>query len=726
MKRLFFLVILVLFCVRTGLPQNTQRPKVAVVLSGGGAKGFAHIGVLKVLEEEGIPIDIIVGTSMGSIVGGLYSIGYSADSIASLARSSDWTALLSDDIPRRELDINSRIEKQRYLLHFPLKEGNKPAIPNGVIKGQNIINLFCGLAANVPEDADFTKFPVAFACVGTDLATGEEIVLKSGFLPTAMFSSMAIPGAFVPGEHNGHMLVDGGLVNNFPADVAKSMGADIIIGVDVTNQLHPEEELGSISGVVDQLVNFYILRKNSSNRSLCNIIIHPNTEGYSVSSFKTQAVDSLINRGIAAAREETADIVKLKSEYNFSPEPVDQSFIKTDKWQINEVTFSGKYSMSKNFLYEILEMDTPEQYSFDDIKNSINHLYGTGNFKRAYFRMEENGRGRNLDITLDENKKHDFNVGMRLNSSSAVSIVLNSTRKDYMKTFGLVSLSADISFNPEVNLLLEMDKKDMAKLSLEINAMYKQFDVHLNKEDNYPTDLMLASAKLFVSERAAGNSMAGSGIKQAYYYGRLYSLVNDSLPVITTRGKSITSLYIFLSHDNLDDYYFPTKGSEFYFEMSVVPQKDFQNISTFLLFKDRTIIRFNSSISALLNCYGRSILSEASPGQLGNFVGGHDYEISLDNNLPFYGLPPYYTTKRQTFIGLLGLRANITGKHYLTAVGNLLLHSAEFYPLSNFNVVSGYGLTYSYDSPVGPLEVTAGYSSGYKSPTLSANLGLWF
>ncbi|HNY15554.1 MAG TPA: patatin-like phospholipase family protein, partial [Bacteroidales bacterium] len=471
MKRLLFLNFLFLFCFQAGFPQNIQRPKVAVVLSGGGAKGFAHIGVLKVLEEEGIPIDIIVGTSMGSIVGGLYSIGYSADSIASLARSSDWTELLSDDTPRRELDLNSRIEKQRYLLHFPLKDGKKPAIPNGVIKGQNIINLFCGLTANVPANADFTKFPVAFACIGTDLTTGEEIVIDSGFLPTAMFSSMAIPGAFVPGEHNGHMLVDGGLVNNFPADVAKSMGADIIIGVDVTNQLHPEEELGSISGVVDQLVNFYILRKNSSNRSLCNIIIHPNTDGYSVSSFKTQAVDSLINRGVAAARAEITEIARLKSENNLSPEPVAQTLVKSDKWQISEVSFSGNYSMSENFLNETLEMETPGLYSFSDIKNSINHLYGTGNFKRAYFRMEGSNSRRNLDIILDENKKHDLNVGMRLNSSSSVSIVLNSTRKDYMKTFGLVSLSADISFNPEVNLLLEMDKKDMAKLSLEVNAM---------------------------------------------------------------------------------------------------------------------------------------------------------------------------------------------------------------------------------------------------------------
>ena len=153
---------------------------------------------------------------MGGIVGGLYSIGYSADEIGAMALSEDWAQILSDYIPRKQLDQYSRIERQRYILRIPMIGGKKPGVPNGLIRGQNILNLFCGLTAIVPKDEDFRDLPISFACIGTDLVTGEEIVINSGFLPTAMFSSMSIPGVFVPGEHNGNLIVDGGLVNNFP------------------------------------------------------------------------------------------------------------------------------------------------------------------------------------------------------------------------------------------------------------------------------------------------------------------------------------------------------------------------------------------------------------------------------------------------------------------------------------------------------------------------------
>ena len=310
MKQVGLLIILAVFNFQICSPQNTTRLKVAVVLSGGGAKGFAHIGVLKVLEEEGIPIDIIVGTSMGSIVGGLYSIGYSADDIGNMALSENWSQILSDYIPRKQLDQYSRIERQRYVLRIPMIKLRKLSVPNGLIRGQNIINLFCGLTANVPKDANFSDFPISFACIGTDLETGEEIVLNSGFLPTAMFSSMAIPGVFIQGEHNGRLLIDGGFVNNFPADVAKKMGADIIIGVDIRNDLYTGSEIMSLNMLVNQLVNFYALKKDSINKSLCDIIIRPNIDGYSVSSFYTSAVDTLIKRGIKSAKANIDEIRK--------------------------------------------------------------------------------------------------------------------------------------------------------------------------------------------------------------------------------------------------------------------------------------------------------------------------------------------------------------------------------------------------------------------------------
>ena len=251
---------------------DINRPKVALVLSGGGAKGFAHIGVLKILEKERIPIDIIVGTSIGSLVGGIYSIGYNASEIENLIKSLNWEMTLTDDVPRLFQSKYQQELKQRYFLSLPISEKKELKLPEGLMKGQNVLNVFCGLAGEVPVNADFSQFPISFACVASDLETGKEVVLNKGFLPTAMYSSMAIPIAFQPSERDGHLLVDGGIVDNFPTDVAKKMGADIIIGVDIRSDYFNQNELKSIPNVLNQLISFLDKDKNVVNNSYCDII----------------------------------------------------------------------------------------------------------------------------------------------------------------------------------------------------------------------------------------------------------------------------------------------------------------------------------------------------------------------------------------------------------------------------------------------------------------------
>jgi len=269
--------------------EKADRPKIALVLSGGGAKGFAHIGVLKVLEKEGIPIDMIVGTSIGSLVGGIYSLGYNASELEVLVKSLNWERVLTDDVSRINLSNHDQLLKQRYIFSLPINGSKKLSLPQGIIKGQNVLNLFCDLSGNVPIDADFSKFPIPFACVATNLETGEELVLNNGSLPTAMFSSMAIPVAFQSYDREGHLLVDGGIVNNFPTDVAKRMGADIIIGVDIRNDSFDTKKLKSLNNVLGQLINFFDQEKQSANKSYCDLIITPDITGYTMSSFNSKA-----------------------------------------------------------------------------------------------------------------------------------------------------------------------------------------------------------------------------------------------------------------------------------------------------------------------------------------------------------------------------------------------------------------------------------------------------
>ena len=227
-----------------------HHPRVAVVLSGGGAKGVAHISALKVIEEVGIPVDYVVGTSMGSIIGGLYAIGYSPTQLDSLVRSQDWEWLLSDKPKRDYRTLTEQENEVRYILSVPMTRKGSLLKPESLARGQNIGDMFAALTIGFHDSIDFRRLPVPFACIATDITDGSEVILNRGVLAEAMRASMAIPGVFSPVRKDGMILVDGGLVNNFPVDVARNMGADIVIGVDVQEGLHKEDRLNSLSEIL--------------------------------------------------------------------------------------------------------------------------------------------------------------------------------------------------------------------------------------------------------------------------------------------------------------------------------------------------------------------------------------------------------------------------------------------------------------------------------------------
>ena len=724
-KRLFLAGLLLLMARDLmSLPSSidTLRPKVAVILSGGGAKGFAHIGVLKVLEEEGIPIDIIVGTSMGGIIGGLYSIGYCANDLQQMALSQNWTELLSDNISRMDLDRISRINRQRYVLTLPMSDGEKSSLQGGLIKGHNILNLFCGLTSGTPEYAKFSEFPISFACIGTDLLTGEEVLLDDGFLPAAMYATMAIPGIFMPAEYDGHLLIDGGVVNNFPSDIAKRMGADIIIGVDVSAEMQLKDNI-TINTVMGQMISFFTFKKNSENRALCDLLICPDVSDYNMMSFYNSSIDSLINRGVISATKAIDKIREIRSENKLYPGKVSTELITQKEWVIRDISLSGKYSTPEISLRENLKLEIPGSYTYNDIVKSINSLYGTNNYKRIYFNLDGNKTERNLNIILEEGKSWDINVGLRINSRSATSIVLNSTRKDLSRTLDVMSFTADISSSPGINILLESNKGP--KYSFMIEGFYKNMRIQPDRNRSYRADFFYASAELFFPHKVSGSLTAGIGIKEDYIHGKFNSMIDDDLVTVEPQ-EFATSFVGYSSFDNLDDYYFPGRGSEIYSEISFVGDERFQDLYPILLIKMRNIIRLNNSFSLLINLYNRTLFSERTPGHLGNTIGGHDYEIMLDRQLPFFGLPAFTPTNRFTCIAAAGLRINIEKRHFVTFYSNYLLHNNELSHFNDYETAWGGGLVYAYKSKIGPLEMMLGYSDKYKKPVVSVNIGYWF
>ena len=245
MKRRIIIALLTAFSLFVHAEESSKRPKIGLVLSGGGAKGFAHVGVLKVIEEAGIPIDYITGTSVGSIVGGLYAIGYNATMLENIIQNQNWEELLSNSFKREYISAITKEEQSRYLISLPI-ETKKISIPSGLLNGQNVMEFFTYLTYGYHDVIDFSKLPIPFECIAADIATGEEVVLKKGFLPKAIRASMAVPAAIAACEIDGRMLVDGGIVNNFPVDRCREMGADIIIGIDIQDKLLTKDKIKSI------------------------------------------------------------------------------------------------------------------------------------------------------------------------------------------------------------------------------------------------------------------------------------------------------------------------------------------------------------------------------------------------------------------------------------------------------------------------------------------------
>ncbi len=261
MRRL--LLVLLLLLPLSALAAEA-RPKIGLVLSGGAARGLAHIGVLKALDEQGIQIDAIAGTSMGAVVGGLYASGYTPAELERIALEMDWQQALSDAPPRKDVPFRRKQDDRDFLVKqkISFRDDGTLGLPLGVIQGQNLAMVLESLLVHTSDNRDFDKLAIPFRAVSTDIATGEKVVFRKGHLPQAIRASMSIPAVFAPVEIDGRLLVDGGMVDNIPVDVARDMGVDVVIVVDIGNPLRDRKDLSTVLDVMNQSITL-MTRKNS-------------------------------------------------------------------------------------------------------------------------------------------------------------------------------------------------------------------------------------------------------------------------------------------------------------------------------------------------------------------------------------------------------------------------------------------------------------------------------
>ncbi|MBI2429672.1 MAG: patatin-like phospholipase family protein [Ignavibacteriales bacterium] len=418
MKLPFKILFLIVLHAAFGHAQQnaeTKRPKIGLVLSGGGALGFAHIGVLKIIDSLGIPIDYIAGTSFGGLIGGLYAIGYRSDSLLQIVDEVDWIDMFNDTPKREILPYAEKKFAGRYHVRLPLK-GITPTPPAGVIAGQKISLLLSRLTYQYDDVQHFDSLPIPFRCVGVDLITGREVVMKYGPLARAMRATMAIPSAFTPVEYGDSLLSDGGLLNNYPADVLQSMGTDIIIGVDVSAYKFSRADAKELFKVIDRAASIPRYQKLDTLRSITDIYIEPNLAGFSITDFNNEAIDQIISRGYAAAQSHIDALIELKEQItphdNGKSDPV---FVQPQPKNllVHGIRIIGYDKLEFQFIYDLLDIKPGELFSPDLVERKINELYALGYFETITYTVHtEHDTSVTLIVTVREKSFRELNIGL--------------------------------------------------------------------------------------------------------------------------------------------------------------------------------------------------------------------------------------------------------------------------------------------------------------------------
>ncbi len=727
MKELRYSIIFVLFL---GLAVNVsaQRKKVGLVLSGGGAKGVAHIGVLQVLEKAGIPVDVIVGTSMGSIVGGLYAIGYTADQLDSLVRAQDWMFLLSDKVNRYDLSFSEKEYDAKYVLSFPFERGRRR--PVGFIRGQNVYNLFTDLTIGHHDSLDFLKLPIPFACVAADVLNRQEVVMTDGNLVRAMRASMAIPGAFTPVMAGDRVLVDGGVLNNFPTDVARALGAEIVIGVDVQADLMAEDKLESVSGVIPQIINLLCMNKHEENVKLADLVIRPNVKGYSAASFSARAIDSLLTRGKVAALQDWGEIMRVKELIGGQNEKVaDQPAVYLpEEFDIRDIRVEGLTTKQEGWVRRKMRLRENSAVTLADIHREVAMLYGTKAFSAVSYRL----LGKppyDLVLELQAQPMSAVNVGFRFDTEEMAAILLNTTLNYKALRGSQVALTGRLSQNPYVKIEYSLENTFLRRFNLAYMFRYNDVNYYHKGEKMNNVTYRYHFGELGLSSLYFRNFKFQVGLRYEYFDYNSLLFANEE-EIIDVRPEGFFSYYGLAQLDTYDRRFYPNRGISFLASYSIYTD----NMGTYdggapfsaLSLNFTPVIAVSDRLKMLPAVYGRVLIGNNPAYSYLNCMGGTVFGRYVAQQIPFLGINHVGVFENSLLVGRLELRQRAGRKHYFSLVGNYAMQDDIFFDIFGRKGIWGGGVGYSRDSYLGPIDLMFSLSDWNKKLEFYFNLGFYF
>ena len=749
MKKIVLMIVAVLMTGTANAQLDStavKRKKVGVVLSGGGAKGMAHIGVLKVLEKAGIPVDIVTGTSIGSIVGGLYAIGYNAHSLDSMVRTQDWTYVITDKEDMRNQSLLDRKKQNTYLFNTGMTFGKRDRSGGGLIRGKNLAELFQKLFVGYTDSLDFNKdLKIPFACVATNIMDNSEVVFHSGRLPQAIRASMSIPAAFSPVRLGDMVLVDGGLKNNFPVDVAREMGAEVIIGVTLNGKPKTAEDITGTMKIVGQIIDVNCVNKYAENKALSDLWMNVDPHGYSTASFTSEAIDSLVRYGEEEAMRHWDEIIALKKLIG-----IDDSFrptiyyplrpdAMTERQHITGFTFENMTPQAERFLKNKFHLNRT-----DSIDAKLEQALTTSMRMDLFYQTAEcqlvpEAGGVRVVLSAGERKSVQFHAGVRYDTEENAAILLG------------LDIPLKTATPVETDITLRLGKRLMARGEITIHPRFFtrptfSFTFHKNDVDvytygdlDYNIRYNQTQAEFLPINFDLRHFNLQIGLRWDFLHYR-NKLGSESAKQVTLENQHFFSYRARLILNTEDNWNFPTRGARFnaeyayltnnFAQLDVIDDEGNKQGKTAGMSDVNANWRMSFTIGKRFTIqpmvYGRMLFGSFVPAVFGNTIGGEWFRHYIEQQMPFAGIGNMEYVRQQFVAAQLQAQERIGKSSYVLLRLAAGQQSEKLKELFDYRTMIGAQGAFYYNTMFGPVGATLGYSNHTKKGYFFINLGYEF
>ena len=748
------------------------RPTVALVLSGGGAKGAAHVGVIKRIEELGIPVDMVLGTSMGGLIGALYSLGYTSEQMDTIVSNIDWGWALSDKLSREFISYEDMKYKEKYMLSIPfyyekdyfeakvqndsryemhrkhhedfhigadhesglamMKKNLLGSLPSGYIYGQNVNNLISSLTVGYQDSIDFKDLPKPYICIAADMVTGKAKIWHSGKINQAMRSTMSIPGMFAPVRVDGMVLVDGGIRDNYPTALAREMGADIIIGVDLSQGRKSYRDVNNLADIFSQAIDMLGQDAFEANVGIPDVKIKPELRGYHMLSFNHEAVDTIKARGYNAAMAQDSllrDVALRTAGVDSTSQKKSAAGFKLDSLFISEVDILGVLPKEKEMLMKKFHLEFEDKISRKDIDLIVDNIYGTQSYDYVTYELLGSCDPYKLVLNCKKGPIHQFGLGVRADTEEIVSVLLNvgiNAHKMYGHAF---DITGRISANPSLDVRWSYDAPKVPTVNVEASVRWTDLGL-LNMWDNRLSlgyfkakqEIYFSNIKWKLFDVRGGvrnETIVIKNIKSSQFIGDYdFGQLNNDFITGFIEGRA----------DTFDDGYFPKKGYtaglSYGWTFGGFPEA-FNNFHT-VTADAKVVIPAGKVFAFIPSVNARFLFGAEVPVAYFNAMGGSLAGRYVDQQMPFIGVTNLSAMKNILTIFRTDYRFRLAKNHYLTGIVNYARDCDRFAEYGQGLGYFGAGAEYSYDTIFGPLSFNVHWSNLTKKVGVYLSAGYSF